>query len=76
MFAVNYRYGNGKLLQIGKEFGLEGEKLLDFVEKQQKLGEEKEEKRRKREEGRKKKRKKKGVEEKTKKEKLCGKNEN
>ena len=43
MFAVNYRYGNGKLLQIGKEFGLEGEKLLDFVEKQQKLGEEKEE---------------------------------
>ena len=43
MFAVNYRYGNGKLLQIGKEFGLEGEKLLDFVEKLQKLGEEKEE---------------------------------
>ena len=26
-----------KLLQIGKEFGLEGEKLLEFVEKQQKL---------------------------------------
>ena len=42
-----------KLLQIGKEFGLEGEKLLEFVEKQQKLEEdrrreeeEKEEKRR------------------------------
>ena len=29
-----------KLLQIGKEFGLEGEKLLEFVEKQQKLEEE------------------------------------
>ena len=29
-----------KLLQIGKEFGLEGEKLLEFVEKQQKLDEE------------------------------------
>ena len=28
-----------KLLQIGKEFGLEGEKLLEFVEKQQKLEE-------------------------------------
>ncbi|CAH3022482.1 unnamed protein product [Porites evermanni] len=48
-----------KLLQIGKEFGLEGEKLLEFVEKQQKLeeerrreGEEKEEKRRKLEEER------------------------
>ena len=26
-----------KLVQIGKEFGLEGEKLLEFVEKQQKL---------------------------------------
>ena len=39
-----------KLLQIGKEFGLEGEKLLEFVEKQQKLGEEKEEKRRQLEE--------------------------
>ena len=33
-----------KLLQIGKEFGLEGEKLLEFVEKQQKLEEEKEKK--------------------------------
>ncbi|CAH3182213.1 unnamed protein product [Porites lobata] len=33
-----------KLLQIGKEFGLEGEKLLEFVQKQQKLEEEKEEK--------------------------------
>ena len=31
-----------KLLQIGKEFGLEGEKLLEFVEKQQKLEEDKE----------------------------------
>ena len=48
-----------KLLQIGKQFGLEGEKLLEFVEKQQKLeeerrreGEEKEEKRRKLEEER------------------------
>ena len=41
-----------KLLQIGKEFGLEGEKLLEFVEKQQKLEEEKEEKRRKLEEER------------------------
>ncbi|CAH3160586.1 unnamed protein product [Porites lobata] len=48
-----------KLLQIGKEFGLEGEKLLEFVEKQQKLKEErrreeeeKEEKRRKLEEER------------------------
>ena len=29
-----------KLLRIGKEFGLEGEKLLEFVEKQQKLEEE------------------------------------
>ena len=35
-----------KLLQIGKEFGLEGETLLEFVEKQQKLEEEKEERRR------------------------------
>ena len=50
-----------KLLQIGKEFGLEGEKLLKFVEKQQKLGEErrrqeeeKEEKRRQLEEEKKK----------------------
>ena len=48
-----------KLLQIGKEFGLEGDKLLEFVEKQQKLEEErrreeaeKEEKRRKLEEER------------------------
>ena len=43
-----------KLLQIGKEFGLEGEKLFQFVEKQQKLQEEKEEKRRKLEEERRK----------------------
>ena len=35
-----------KLLQIGKEFGLEGEKLLEFVREQLKLEEEKEEKRR------------------------------
>ena len=41
-----------KLLQIEKEFGLEGEKLLEFVEKQQKLEEEKEEERRKLEEER------------------------
>ena len=33
--------GMEKLLQIGKEFGLEGEKLLEFVEKQQKLEDEK-----------------------------------
>ena len=41
-----------KLLQIGKEFGLEGEKLLEFVEKQQKLEEDRrrEEEERKREE--------------------------
>ena len=39
-----------KLLQIGKEFGLVGEKLLEFVERQQKLEEEKEEKRRQLEE--------------------------
>ena len=39
-----------KLLQIGKEFGLVREKLLEFVEKQQKLEEEKEEKRRQLEE--------------------------
>ena len=46
-----------KLLQIGKEFGLEGEKLLEFVREQQKLEEErtreeeeKEEKRRQLEE--------------------------
>ena len=47
-----------KLLQIGTEFGLEGEKLLEFVREQQKLEEErreeeeKEEKRRKLEEER------------------------
>ena len=52
-----------KLLQMGKEFGLEGEKLLEFVEKQQKLEqerrreeEEKEEKRRQLEEEREEKR--------------------
>ena len=43
-----------KLLQMGKEFGLEGEKLLEFVEKQQKLEQERrreeEEKRREQEE--------------------------
>ena len=39
-----------KLLQIGKEFGLEGEKLLEFVQEQQKLEEEREEKRRQLEE--------------------------
>ena len=37
-------------MQIGKEFGLVREKLLEFVEKQQKLEEEKEEKRRQLEE--------------------------
>ena len=46
-----------KLLQVGKEFGLEGERLLELIEKQQKLEderkwEEKEEKRRKLEEER------------------------
>ena len=41
-----------RLLQIGKEFGMEGEKLLEFVEKQQKLEEVKEEKRLKLEEER------------------------
>ena len=40
MFAVNYCCGNGKAFADGKEFGLEGEKLLEFVEKQQKLEEE------------------------------------
>ena len=30
-----------KLLKIGKEFGLEGEKLLEFVEKRRQLEEEK-----------------------------------
>ena len=44
--------GMEKLLQIGKEFGLEGETLLEFVEKQQKLEEGKEEKRRNLEEER------------------------
>ncbi|CAH3182524.1 unnamed protein product [Porites lobata] len=39
-----------KLLQIGKEFELEGEKLLEFVREQLKLEEEKEEKRRQLEE--------------------------
>ncbi|CAH3150564.1 unnamed protein product [Porites lobata] len=39
-----------KLLQMEKEFGLEGGKLFEFVEKQQKLEEEKEEKRRRSEE--------------------------
>ena len=34
-----------KIIQMGEKFGLEGEKLLEFVEKQQKLKEEKEEKR-------------------------------
>ena len=33
-------------MQLGKEFGLEGEKLLEFVREQQKLKEEKEEKQR------------------------------
>ena len=49
-----------KFIQIGEKFGLEGEKLLGFVEKQQKLEqerrreeEEKEEKRRQFEEERK-----------------------
>ena len=37
-------------MQIGKEFGLEGEKLLEFVREQLKLEEEKEEKRRQLEE--------------------------
>ena len=41
-----------KFIQIGEKFGLEGEKLLEFVEKQQKLEEEREEKRRKLEEER------------------------
>ena len=45
-----------KLLPIGKEFGLEGEKLLEFIEKQQKLEEEREEKRRQLEEEREEKR--------------------
>ena len=45
-----------KLLQMGKEFGLEGAKLLEIVEKQQKLEEEKQEKRRQLEEEREEKR--------------------
>ena len=39
-------------MQLGKEFGLEGEKLLEFVREQQKLEEEKEEKQRREEEER------------------------
>ena len=35
-----------KIIQMGMQFGLEGEKLLEFVEMQQKLQEGKEEKRR------------------------------
>ena len=45
-----------KFIQIGEKFGLEGEKLLEFVEKQEKLEEEKQEKRRQLEEGREEKR--------------------
>ena len=41
-----------KLLQMGKEFGLEGEKLLEFVREQQKL----EQKRRREEKGKEEKR--------------------
>lgn len=37
-------------MQLGKEFGLEGEKLLEFVREQQQLEEEKEEKQRREEE--------------------------
>ena len=37
-------------IQIGEKFGLEGEKLLEFVREQLKLEEEKEEKRRQLEE--------------------------
>ena len=39
-------------MQLGKEFGLEGEKLLEFVRKQQKLEEEKEERQRREQEER------------------------
>ena len=39
-----------KLLQIGEKFGLEGDKLLEFVREQQKLEEEREEKRKQLEE--------------------------
>ena len=39
-------------MQLGKEFGLEGEKLLEFVREQQKLEEEKEERQRREEEER------------------------
>ena len=35
-----------KFIQIGEKYGLEGEKLLEFVEKTEQLEEEKEEKRR------------------------------
>ena len=45
-----------KLSQMGKEFGLERAKLLEFVEKQQKIEEEKQEKRRQLEEEREEKR--------------------
>ena len=45
-----------KFIQIGEKFGLEGEKLLEFVEKQQKLEDEKQEKRRQLEEQREEKR--------------------
>ncbi|XP_073238079.1 uncharacterized protein [Porites lutea] len=41
-----------KLLQIGKEFGLEGEKLLEFVREQQKLEEERRRKEEEKEEKR------------------------
>ena len=41
-----------KFIQIGEKFGLEGEKLLEFVREQLKLEEEREEKRRKLEEER------------------------
>ena len=57
MFSVNYCCGNGKAFADRERFGLEGEKLLEFVEKQQKIEEErrreeeeKEEKRRQLEE--------------------------
>ena len=43
-----------KFIQIGEKFGLEGEKLLEFVREQLKLELEKEEKRRILEEGRRK----------------------
>ena len=72
-----------KFVQLGEKFGLEGEKLLEFVEKQQALEREErqlEEKKNggdlKKKGGRKKKRKKKDAEEKTKIEKLGVKIEN